>query len=57
MEVELYILLVIVGLILGYIIGYFISSMKFKNQLNFYQESREKIKVNLKILKVKLKKL
>ena len=36
---ELYILLVIVGLISGYIIGYFISSMKFKNQLDIYRES------------------
>ncbi len=38
-KVELYILLVIVGLISGYIIGYFISSMKFKNQLDIYRES------------------
>jgi len=38
-EVELYILLVIIGLISGYIIGYFISSMKFKNQLDIYRES------------------
>ena len=39
---ELYILLVIIGLISGYIIGYFISSMKFKNQLDIYRESASK---------------
>jgi len=50
-EMELYILLVIIGLISGYIIGYFISSMKFKNQLDIYRESMGKEESDFETIK------
>ena len=54
---ELYILLVIIGLIAGYMIGYFISSMKFKNQLDVYRQSRDKEESNFETTKSEFEKI
>ena len=54
---ELYILLVIIGLIAGYMIGYFISSIKFKNQLDIYRDSVGKEESDFKTIKSEFEKI
>ena len=54
---EVYILLIIIGLAVGYFIGYFISSKRSKEKIDFYKDKSDKEQENFVTIKDEFEKI